>query len=286
MADVAQGKSNLAIARQYDLTLRAVEKHVSEIFGRLGLANDESDQPARAGHAAVPRPAPEMSPRLRNALLLGAPGLALVAAAVTVILEAPNADRVLNAVVAAIGLLLVWSVAVALRLRYPERPLGPLLFLLAGAYAIQTLLASPNPYLFTLARAARPAVEVLLIWVMLAFPSGRLQGRAERALVLSKRARGDPALAARFDAVAGHRLARPVRPMRAGLSAQRAVRGRLAGAVAGLEHEPSGWSAGSSWWPPAACCSCACAAPRRCCGVPWRRCCWHRLRARWLSPIS
>jgi DNA-binding NarL/FixJ family response regulator len=42
MADVAQGKSNLAIAREHDLTLRAVEKHVSEIFGRLGLANDET----------------------------------------------------------------------------------------------------------------------------------------------------------------------------------------------------------------------------------------------------
>lgn len=42
LADVAQGKSNLAIARDRDLTLRAVEKHVSEIFGRLGLANDET----------------------------------------------------------------------------------------------------------------------------------------------------------------------------------------------------------------------------------------------------
>ena len=42
MAEVAQGKSNLAIAREHDLTLRAVEKHVSEIFGRLGLANDET----------------------------------------------------------------------------------------------------------------------------------------------------------------------------------------------------------------------------------------------------
>jgi DNA-binding NarL/FixJ family response regulator len=42
MADVAQGKSNLAIAREYDLTLRAVEKHVSEIFGRLGLGSDET----------------------------------------------------------------------------------------------------------------------------------------------------------------------------------------------------------------------------------------------------
>jgi len=42
MADVAGGKSNLAIARDRELTLRAVEKHVSEIFGRLGLANDEA----------------------------------------------------------------------------------------------------------------------------------------------------------------------------------------------------------------------------------------------------
>jgi len=126
-----------------------------------------------------------MSPRLRNGLLLAAPGLALVAAAVTVILEAPNADRVKTALAAAVGLLLVWSVAVALRLRYPERPLGPLLFLLACTFAVQAFLSSPNPYLFTLARVARPAVEVLLIWVMLAFPSGRLKGRVERMLVIT-----------------------------------------------------------------------------------------------------
>jgi DNA-binding NarL/FixJ family response regulator len=42
MADVAEGKSNLAIARDRGLTLRAVEKHVSEIFGRLGLSSDET----------------------------------------------------------------------------------------------------------------------------------------------------------------------------------------------------------------------------------------------------
>jgi DNA-binding NarL/FixJ family response regulator len=42
LADVAEGKSNLAIARERSLTQRAVEKHVSEIFGRLGLANDEA----------------------------------------------------------------------------------------------------------------------------------------------------------------------------------------------------------------------------------------------------
>jgi DNA-binding NarL/FixJ family response regulator len=42
LADVAQGKSNLAISRERSLTLRAVEKHVSEIFGRLGFATDET----------------------------------------------------------------------------------------------------------------------------------------------------------------------------------------------------------------------------------------------------
>lgn len=42
LADIAEGKSNLAIARERHLTQRAVEKHVSEIFGRLGLTSDES----------------------------------------------------------------------------------------------------------------------------------------------------------------------------------------------------------------------------------------------------
>lgn len=42
LADIAEGKSNLAISQERSLTQRAVEKHVSEIFGRLGLACDES----------------------------------------------------------------------------------------------------------------------------------------------------------------------------------------------------------------------------------------------------
>lgn len=42
LAAIAAGGSNLAIARQFDITQGAVEKHVNEIFGRLGIANDES----------------------------------------------------------------------------------------------------------------------------------------------------------------------------------------------------------------------------------------------------
>lgn len=124
-----------------------------------------------------------MNARWRDRLLLGTPVLALVVAAASVLLESPSPDRVLNASLASVGLVLIWGVAVAVRLRYPERPLGSMLFLLAGAYAVQTLLSSPNPYLFTLAHVTRPAVELLLFWIMLAFPSGRLHGQPERLLI-------------------------------------------------------------------------------------------------------
>lgn len=39
---IASGKSNLAIAREFNLSQGAVEKHVNEIFTRLGVANDDS----------------------------------------------------------------------------------------------------------------------------------------------------------------------------------------------------------------------------------------------------
>lgn len=124
-----------------------------------------------------------MKPGLRARLLLWAPGLALAAGAMVVIVEGPSPDRIRIAMQVGIGLVLVWSVAVAVRLRYPERPLGSLMFIVACLYATRAFAASPDPYLFTLARVAGPVIEVLLIWLMLAFPTGRLQGRRERALV-------------------------------------------------------------------------------------------------------
>lgn len=116
-------------------------------------------------------------------LRLWLPGVALACAAALVILEAPSAGRVVNAALAAVGVLLSWGVASAVRARYPDRPLSLLLFALAAVYAVQALVASPNPYGFTIARAARPAVEVFLIWLMLAFPSGRLRTGVDRWLV-------------------------------------------------------------------------------------------------------
>ncbi|WP_088284986.1 sensor histidine kinase [Ideonella sp. A 288] len=126
-----------------------------------------------------------MTSNLRDRLLLGLPGLALATVVVTVILEGHDAERLLNAAQAGLGLLIVWGVAVAVQVRYPDRPMGRLLFALATIYVLLAFQASRNPVLFTLARASRPAAEVLLVWIMLSFPSGRLSGRLERTLVIS-----------------------------------------------------------------------------------------------------
>jgi DNA-binding NarL/FixJ family response regulator len=51
LAAIAAGKSNLAIARGFDITQGAVEKHVNEVFTRLGITNDESI--SRRVHASL-----------------------------------------------------------------------------------------------------------------------------------------------------------------------------------------------------------------------------------------
>jgi DNA-binding NarL/FixJ family response regulator len=43
LALMAEGRSNAAIARELVVTDRAVEKHVTSIFGKLGLANSPDD---------------------------------------------------------------------------------------------------------------------------------------------------------------------------------------------------------------------------------------------------
>jgi signal transduction histidine kinase len=120
----------------------------------------------------------------RNPWLL-APGAALAAGAAFVALESPGQARVIEAALACVGVLLVWAVAMAERHRNPQRPMWLLLCALSVGAAVQPLASSPNALLFTLARAARPGVEVLLVWVMVAFPTGRLTTRTDRALVLA-----------------------------------------------------------------------------------------------------
>ena len=51
---MAEGRSNNAIATQMTVTERAVEKHVTSIFGKLGLASRPRGPPARARGPGVP----------------------------------------------------------------------------------------------------------------------------------------------------------------------------------------------------------------------------------------
>lgn len=121
------------------------------------------------------------NPRLNAWLLL--PGLVMAAVAVAVALEGPDGARLLHASLNALGVALVWTVGLLVHQRYPTKRIGVWLFVLAGAHAIQSLAASTDPLLFTLARVTRPAVEVLLFSVVLIFPSGRLTQAAERAVL-------------------------------------------------------------------------------------------------------
>jgi signal transduction histidine kinase len=124
-----------------------------------------------------------MIPRIRRYLLFALPGVLLAVTATVLLLEAPTGDHLRNAVRGGITTALVWLVAASVQNRYPDRPLGRMLFLLAGASTFRLLLGSPDPYLFTLAHSLQPAVETILIWIILAFPSGRLLQRSERIVM-------------------------------------------------------------------------------------------------------
>ena len=55
LSEIAQGKTNQAIAEQLFLTKRAVEKHINAIFVKLGLDERRGLQPAGEGRPDLPR---------------------------------------------------------------------------------------------------------------------------------------------------------------------------------------------------------------------------------------
>jgi signal transduction histidine kinase len=112
------------------------------------------------------------------------PGIALALAVVLFGSEEPDRVRLTHAALGAVAVLLTWMAAVTVHVHYPGRRLAPLLFVLSALLAcIPALAASSNPYLFTMARIARPAAEVLLVWVMLVFPGARPPERTDRLLL-------------------------------------------------------------------------------------------------------
>ena len=70
LGEIAQGKSNLAIAESLNLSKRAVEKHINAIFLKLGLADGENVSKrvqAVLMLLAEPGAAPPRPQRLRGA---------------------------------------------------------------------------------------------------------------------------------------------------------------------------------------------------------------------------
>ncbi|MFL5868773.1 MAG: sensor histidine kinase [Thermoleophilaceae bacterium] len=125
----------------------------------------------------------DAQPRLKLAAA-GALGVALCALAVAITLSGPTAS---NAGLAAVARALMVGVPVAVGLyAWHERPderFGPLLVALGFGLFLTTLAESGNEVVYSIGRASGWLVELGLVYLILAFPSGRLTGRADRALI-------------------------------------------------------------------------------------------------------
>ena len=131
------------------------------------------DAPAAAGGA----------PRLLAVALAGAvlTGLAATVAAVSDIPENPS--------LAATGRALMVAVPIAVGLyawhRRPDERFGHLLVAAGFGWFLTTLAESGDSVLYSVGRVSGWVVEIGLVWLILAFPSGRLTSRLDRTLVLA-----------------------------------------------------------------------------------------------------
>jgi signal transduction histidine kinase len=112
-------------------------------------------------------------------------GFALVAVGLTAALAMTSASRhpalVVLARTAAVGL----PIAVGLHARHRRREdrFGLLLIALGTGAFVTTFAESPDESLYTIGRIAGWLFEVLLVYVILSFPTGHVLGRVDRALV-------------------------------------------------------------------------------------------------------
>ena len=116
--------------------------------------------------------------------MIAAAGLAAaVAAAVLVLSTSGSSNKGLIALV--LALVVATPVAVGLWAWYqgPHRRFGVLLIVAGFAWLPSAFAASGNDVLYSVGRVSFWLTELLTIALMLAFPSGRLITRLERALV-------------------------------------------------------------------------------------------------------
>src|SRR4051794_32228439 len=130
-----------------------------------------------AGPAVAPAPAYVVGGAGRRAAI----GLALVAVGLTAALALTSASR--HPGLVALGRAAVVGVPIAVGLHARSRRrhdrFGLLLIAVGAAAFVTTLAESSDESLYTVGRVAGWLFEVLLVYVILSFPTGRLLGRVD-----------------------------------------------------------------------------------------------------------
>jgi signal transduction histidine kinase len=121
-------------------------------------------------------------PRTRAEIGL-AGGLLTLGAVALVLFEAAPADRALTAVIHALGISLPIALGLFRLSRNRDDRFAWLLVGMGLLWSLTTLAESSDAVLYSIGRTAVWVVEAALVYLMLAFPFGRLQSRTERGLV-------------------------------------------------------------------------------------------------------
>ena len=123
-------------------------------------------------------------PALRDRRQIVLVGYGLAALAVSTVVVAVAASHSLPVGLAR-GLIVGTPIGVGLYAWYrgPDERFGLLLIAAGAGWFVTTLAESGDEWLYTLGRTTGWLVEILLVYLILAFPNGRLPGRTDRILV-------------------------------------------------------------------------------------------------------
>lgn len=125
-----------------------------------------------------------MSRDVAARVAIAALGAVLAAVAAVLVGASPDVTGTWPVVVVAVSVLLPFGVAEAIWGRGSDRRMAWLLVAVGVSYFVRSFGASQEPVIYATARAVGQFGEVLLLWVMLGFPTGRLGDRASRGVVL------------------------------------------------------------------------------------------------------
>jgi signal transduction histidine kinase len=110
-------------------------------------------------------------------------GVVLTGAAAVVAARGAGDPTALRVIGVAVSVALPFAVGVEVLARYPERVLGRLLVALGVTYFLRALSGSTDPELFAVGRALGQSSFAVLLWLLLAFPSGHIPERRARYIL-------------------------------------------------------------------------------------------------------